>query len=361
MLGGALPPQGRPSHAYLFHGPPGAGKRAAARAFAAVLLAEGSSDPAGAQARVEHGTHPDLTWVVPTGATEMRVSDIDEAVVAAATRTPFESRRRVFVIEGADLMNDNAANRMLKTLEEPPSFVHLVLLTDRPSRVLQTISSRCQPVRFDALSPEDIARSGLHGIAPETALACARLALGDGERAKMLAYGDGAALRSEAETFARAACAGTVRPLAAEALIDRAKALGAAVAASIEETTAEGMDMLPKKEQARARREGEERAKRAARGAQTDGLDRALVLVGLWLRDVACVMDGAPELIHAVDRRSQLEEDAASLADRGVRPNRLRDAIAVIDSTRFGLRELNLTPDLALDALASRLARGLAG
>ena len=104
VIGGALPPEGSPSHAYLFHGPPGAGKRAAARAFAAALLSEGSSDPAGAAARVEHGTHPDLTWVVPTGATEMRVSDIDEPVVAAASHTPFESRRRVFVIEGAELM-----------------------------------------------------------------------------------------------------------------------------------------------------------------------------------------------------------------------------------------------------------------
>src|SRR5262249_18567363 len=130
VLGRALPPEGVPSHAYLFHGPPGAGKRAAARAFASALLAEGVADPDGARARVAHGTRPDLTWVVPTGATEMRVSDIDEPVVAAATRTPFEARRRVFVIEGADLMNDNAANRMLKTLEEPPPFVHIVLLTD---------------------------------------------------------------------------------------------------------------------------------------------------------------------------------------------------------------------------------------
>ena len=359
VLGGALPPQGRPSHAYLFHGPPGAGKRVAARAFAAVLLAEGSVDPAGAQLRVEHGTHPDLTWVVPTGAAVMRVSDIDEAVVAAATRTPFESRRRVFVIEDADLMNDEAANRMLKTLEEPPSFVHLVLLTDRPSRVLPTVSSRCQAVRFDARAPEDIA-AGLHGIAPDTALACARLALGDAQRASMLAYGDGAALRGEAETYARAACAGAVAPPAAQALLDRAKALGAAEGAAIEAATAEGLDMLPKKEQSRARRDGEERAKRAARGALTDGLDRALVLVGLWLRDVACVMDGAPDLVHGVDRLPQLQEDAAALAARGVSPHRLRDGIALIDDTRAGVRELNLTPDLALDALASRLARGLA-
>ena len=158
------------------------------------------------------------------------------------------------------MLTAEAFNALLKTLEEPPSFVHLVLLTDRPSRVLPTVSSRCQAVRFDARSPQDIA-AGLHGIPPDTALACARLALGDADRATMLAYGDGAALRGEAETYARAACAGAMAPPAAQALLDRAKALGAAEGAAIEAATAESLDMLPKKEQSRARREGDERAR----------------------------------------------------------------------------------------------------
>ena len=85
----------------------------------------GARDPDAVAERVARGTHPDLTWVTPSGAAEMLVGDIEEPVVAAATRTPFESARRVFVIEGADTMNDQAANRMLKTLEEPPPFVHL--------------------------------------------------------------------------------------------------------------------------------------------------------------------------------------------------------------------------------------------
>ena len=131
VLTPALPPAGRPSHAYLFHGPAGSGKRDVARAFAAALLADGAPDPDNARMRAQHGVHPDLTWVTPSGAAEMLVSDIDEPVIAAATRTPFESRRRVFVIERVDTMHDNAANRMLKTLEEPPPFAHLLLLTDR--------------------------------------------------------------------------------------------------------------------------------------------------------------------------------------------------------------------------------------
>ncbi|MCW3027445.1 MAG: hypothetical protein JWN81_656, partial [Solirubrobacterales bacterium] len=147
VLGPALPPQGRPSHAYLFHGPAGTGKRTIARAFAAALLADGAADPQGVRERVGRDAHPDLTWVTPSGAAEMLVSDVEEPVVAAAARTPFESTRRVFVIEAVDAMNDQAANRMLKTLEEPPSFAHLLLLTDRREEVLATIASRCQHVR----------------------------------------------------------------------------------------------------------------------------------------------------------------------------------------------------------------------
>jgi DNA polymerase-3 subunit delta' len=187
VLGAALA-AGDPSHAYLFYGPPGTGKRTAARALAAELLATGEADPEAARRRVLAGTHPDLTWVKPTGAHVMRVSDVEEPVVSAATRTPFESSRRVFVLERADTMNDEVANRMLKTLEEPPDFVHLILLTDAIGQVLETVISRCQLVRFDTLSPERIAVAlQQDGVDPARAGACGRLALGNLTRARYLA------------------------------------------------------------------------------------------------------------------------------------------------------------------------------
>jgi DNA polymerase III subunit delta' len=99
VLGAALAEGGRPSHAYLLHGPAGSGKRAAARAFAAELLSRGAADAESARLRVMHGTHPDLTWVTPSGAHEMLRRDVDEAVVSAAARTPFEASHRVFVLE----------------------------------------------------------------------------------------------------------------------------------------------------------------------------------------------------------------------------------------------------------------------
>src|SRR5437588_1384819 len=205
VLGPALAPGARASHAYLFYGPGGAGKRAAARAIAAELLTAGSPDPAGVRARVASGAHPDLTWVAPSGAHEILVSDIDGPVVSAASKTPFEAACRVFVIERVDELGDEAANRMLKTLEEPASFVHLILLSERLAEVLPTIRSRCQLVRFDAPSVEETAAALEElGVEPQTAMACARLALGDGERARQLIGSEGRALRAAAERYARA-------------------------------------------------------------------------------------------------------------------------------------------------------------
>src|SRR5215211_5886167 len=195
VLGAAL--DGAPAHAYLLHGPAGSGKRDAARDFAAGLLARGASDPESARLRVQHGTHPDLTWVAPSGAHEMLRRDVDEAVVAAAAHTPFEASFRVFVLERADTMNDEAANALLKTLEEPPDYVVLLLLTDRPTQVLPTVASRCQPVRFEPPAPTELAaRLEARGAPPARAEAAARLSLGDGERALALVDGDGAVLRA---------------------------------------------------------------------------------------------------------------------------------------------------------------------
>jgi DNA polymerase-3 subunit delta' len=357
VLGAALAPTGRPSHAYLFSGPAGSGKRTVARAFATALLTEGAADPAGAALRVEHGAHPDLTWVAPTSAAGILVGDVDEAVVAGAARTPFESTRRVFVIEDADELNDQAANRMLKTLEEPPSFAHLILLTSRPGEVLPTIASRCQAVRFDAPSDDDVAaRVGRHGVAPETALACARLGLGDARRALALALGEGPALRAGAEAVARGALRGTIAGRPWSALIAQARAAGARAGDEVEAALDADLQYAISKDHNRMRREAGERGKRAARRAQTAALDRGLALVGLWLRDVACVLDGVPELAHNSDRAALLAEDAAL----GVPAARLRDAQGLVEQTRAAF-ELNPNEELALDALGSRLARTLAG
>jgi DNA polymerase III subunit delta' len=347
--------QGKASHAYLFHGPSGTGKRAIARAFAAALLADGARDPGTVAERVARDCHPDLTWVTPSGAAEMLVSDIEEPVVAAAARTPFESARRVFVLEGVDTMNDQAANRMLKTLEEPPAFAHLLLLTDRREDVLATIASRCQQVRFDPLPSARIAqRLELDGVEGERARACARLAMGDAGQAARLASDEGVALRARAEEFVRASLAAKTGGRPWLGLLDLAKAAGAAAGERAQERMARELEMVPQKERKRYEREGLEARRRGERRTRTQTLDTALRMAELWLRDVLCVCEGAPDLVYALDRTSQLSQDA-----EGREPARLREAIELVGDTRLSL-SLNVAEELALEALAYRLEALLA-
>ncbi len=356
VLGAALPPGGRASHAYLFHGPSGSGKRTAARAFAAALLAAGSPDPASATARVQRGAHPDLTWVTPSGAHELLVSDVGEPVVGAAARTPFEASRRVFVIERADTMNDEAGNRMLKTLEEPASFVHLVLLTDRPSEVMPTIASRCQHVRFDPLPAGEVARrlEHDHGVAAATASACARLASGDAGRAVALATGDGPDLRAAAERFARAALRGEMASRPWREVLAQARRRGDGVVAELERTHERDRELLDRRERRRADTEHAERSRRLRRRAETRALDLSLSLAARWFRDAACVALGAGELVGHLDRQAELEADAA-----GRDFQRLRAAVELVEETRQRL-VLNVSEELACEALGYRLERELA-
>jgi DNA polymerase-3 subunit delta' len=355
VLEAALPPAGLPSHAYLFHGPPGSGKRIVARSFASALLSEGAPDSTGVAERVTRGAHPDLAWVTPSGAAEMLVSDIDQPVVAAASRTPFEATRRVFVIERAHTLNDQAANRLLKTLEEPPAFAHLLLLSDRPGDLLPTIRSRCQAVRFDPPSSEAIA-AGLvaQDIEPETARACARLAMGDSEAALALAAGDGPALREAAESFARAGLAGRVHEAPWLMLLDRARRHGERAVSELRGALDAELELLDARDRRRHEREATERTRRASRRATTQALDRGLQLAGLWFRDIACLIVDAEDVVYATDRLPELRADAA-----GRDPGRLQSALEAVEDTRERL-SLHVSEELACEALAYRLERELA-
>jgi DNA polymerase III subunit delta' len=338
VLAPALSPSGTPSHAYLFHGPAGAGKRKVARAVAAALLAKGASSPETVAERVGRDSHPDLTWVRPSGAAEMLVGDIDEAVVAAASRTPFESARRVFVIEGAETLNDQAANRLLKTLEEPPPYVHLLLLSDRLQDVMGTIVSRCQLVRFDPL-PAELIKSSLtaNGVDEPRALAAARLAMGDAALAERLSGEEGATLRACAE-----------RPWLG--LLDAAKAAGSEAGERSAEALAGELELLPSKERKKHEREALDARRRGERRARTGTLDLGLRLTELWLRDLLCLAEGADDLIYAVDRRAELEADAEIAAQAGGEGT-LERAIELVGATRLSL-SLNVSEELALESLA---------
>lgn len=352
-----------PTHAYLFHGPAGVGKRTVARAFAASLLAAGSGAPDEVRGRAARGSHPDLTWVTPSGAGEMLVGDVDEAVVAAAARTPFESRRRVFVLEDAHTLNDQAANRLLKTLEEPAPFAHFVLLAPTPRELLPTIASRCQQVRFDPLPParieERLRERGEPAVAggasaDATLAACARLALGDARLAGRLAGEWGSHLRARVEAFVRGAANGDTAGRPWLELLQAARDAGTSAGEELAARVAGELELLPARERRRHEREAVDAQRRAERRARGGALDLALRLAQLWLRDMWCVAEGAGEVVYALDRLPELERDAA-----GRSPARLLEGVELVRDTRLRLT-LNVSEELALEALAYRLQALLA-
>ena len=284
----------------------------------------------------------------------MLVADIEEPVVAAAARTPFESARRVFVIESVEQMNDQAANRMLKTLEEPPRFAHLLLLTERREDVLPTIASRCQHVRFDPLPPATIARA-LGDVDDQRALACARLAQGDGALAARLASEPGGQLRAAAEEFARAARSGAMASRPWMGLLETARAAGTAAGEDADERLARDLELVPQRERKRYEREALEARRRGERRMRIETLGLALRLAELWLRDVLCVCEGAPELVLAVDRTAELHQDA-----EGCSSSPLRRAVELVSEARLSLA-LHVSEELALEALGYRLQELLSG
>ncbi|MBA2475085.1 MAG: ATP-binding protein, partial [Actinobacteria bacterium] len=140
LLRAALAENG--AHAFLLHGPPGVGKRRAAFAFAGELL----GDPG----RVERRAHPDLYVVEPIGD-QIRIDEIRELRRDLHMR-PFEAERRVYLVLGAERMNDEAADALLKDLEEPPPYAVVALVADDLGPLSETIRSRCQLVPFRRLS-----------------------------------------------------------------------------------------------------------------------------------------------------------------------------------------------------------------
>lgn len=149
---------GRIAHAYLFTGPGGIGKRAAALALAQALncqRGEAVDDGCGACQscrKIARGLHPDVQVIEPGGAT-LKIEQV-RALQADAALGPYEAKRKVFILDRAEKMTEQAANALLKTLEEPPGWTVIVLLTTTPSALPSTIVSRCQMVTFSAISPD---------------------------------------------------------------------------------------------------------------------------------------------------------------------------------------------------------------
>ena len=325
------------AHAYLFHGPPGVGKRALAKAFAAELLGDAP--------RVERGSHPDLYELEPLGD-QIRIDAIRELRRDLHMR-PFEADRRVYLIFGAHAMNDEAADALLKDLEEPPAYAVIVLVADELGSLAETIRSRCQLVPFRRLSERTV-RAAIAAQAPELppdeATAIARVAAGRLDRARLLLDDAAAKRRMERLQLARSVYLASEFDAAAAAEVvvagSRARARQAREAA---EADVAGLELTE--------RETEQRLRRAARGAEREELLAALEELAAWYRDVVAIAAGAETAVHC-DHAAELREDATL--------ERLAGAEAAAELARQAWRnfeEFNLNAPLALEALFIQLRR----
>ena len=139
---------GRISHAYLFVGPPGSGKLAAAQALAqCIICPDGGDTTCGECIRVAHHTHPDVRWLAPASSKGYLIDQIRE-LIDDSIRAPLRASSKVYVLDRVDLLRGPSANALLKTIEEPPEGVVFILLGRTVDAVLPTIVSRCQVIPF---------------------------------------------------------------------------------------------------------------------------------------------------------------------------------------------------------------------
>jgi DNA polymerase-3 subunit delta' len=330
-----------PSHAYLLHGPRGAGKDEAANAFVAGLLHA-------TERRIADESHPDLYVVEPEG--EAILIDQIRALRNDLHLRPFEAERRSYVIREAETMGRDAANALLKSLEEPPAYAVFVLVCNDRARLLPTIESRCQVVRFRTPSPAAIA-TALGGDAE--AVACARLAHGNLDLARRMHATP--AVRERLERFAELAIAAADDPsfdaaAGAAEIVGYARAAGDEAEAVVVAQRDAALARLPEgrqlsRERARVERSFDALAKRRRRRAETDELRAAVdAAIGVW-RDVLCVAVGASAAVISSDRLSSL----APIAERAGQVG----AEGVLQAARDVRRSLELPviPSLAAERL----------
>ena len=152
---------GRSSHAYLFLGGAGAGKRLIANTFAKALQCEGEKRPCDSCKSCHafnHGNHPDVIYFQPlkNGKT-YTIEDVREQLLETVDLKPFQYEKKIYIIEKADTLNIQSQNALLKTLEEPPAHAVFLLLAERAEAFLSTILSRVVVMKIRPLSAETIA------------------------------------------------------------------------------------------------------------------------------------------------------------------------------------------------------------
>lgn len=146
------------SHAYIINGEKGMGKRTVAKAFAMTLLCEekGTVPCMKCHSCVQALTdnNPDLIMITPDKPTTLSIDHIRQTLVNDVELKPYSNSHKVYIVEDAELMNNAAQNAILKTIEEPPEYAVIILLTTNISALLQTVLSRCVKLDMQPLKKE---------------------------------------------------------------------------------------------------------------------------------------------------------------------------------------------------------------
>lgn len=385
VVAGGEPGRGAMTHAWLFTGPPGSGRSVAARAFAAALQctepergAQTASDPGwrpepgcghcdGCHTALA-GTHGDVDVVTPQGLS-IKVKEARD-LVARSARAPGLGRWQVVLLEDADRLTEDAANALLKAVEEPPARGVWLLCVPTPDDLVPTIRSRCRHLRLR--TPAASAVAGVleraDGVDPARAAWAARAAQGHLGRARRLATDEQARQRrmqvldlvKELGSVGR--CFGAARDLVDAVKEDAERAVkpleeseSAALLAALGSGGTRGKgkaSTAAPRGSAGAVKELEERQRSRATRTRRDAFDLALTDLAAFYRDVLVLQSGA--------RVSAVHGDVADVAQRVARGSTLEQTLRRIEAVLACGRavDANVDPLLAVEEMALALRSG---
>lgn len=332
-------------HAYLFVGPPGSGKKTAALALACAVFCDDGCGACPSCTRIRRRTHPDVHLIEPEGSAGYLIEQVRQ-VIHDVSLAPVEGPRKVYIFDSADLFNESSASAFLKTLEEPPDDVLIVLLAHSYERVLPTVASRCQVVRFRRIPPAEAAAVLVErtGAGPDEALAALAAAGGVAARAKDF-------LGSPSRRAARTLVMRELKDLAAMDEYDvlvAAKGLLSAVKAPLEDVklaqaaeVAAQSDFLGRG----ASKSLEDRHKRELTAREREGIGEVLNVAESWLRDCLTISQGVGDLAVNRDALDAMEEVGAVMT-----PAAAAASLGAVNEARR-LISYNVSPQLAVEAM----------
>lgn len=342
-------------HAYLFTGPAGSNKTQAAFALAQALVCpQGAAGPRGGACgacdgcgRAKRRVHPDVHFFAPEGAAAYLVEQIRE-IVADVALAPIQAKRKIYILDRVDLMNVNAANAFLKTLEEPPPGVVFILLGRTRKSVLPTIASRCQTVPFRHIPPTEAAGIVSQNTGADAELARQAIEACSGSITSAIGFireKGNARIRFRQELLRELGRLPQMDDwrvlLLARRLVEESKALVDQVRVSLEAELEENRDLFERS----AIRRIEARNKRQLSLKTSEYLHQCISILKSWLRDVMTVAVGTPELIINVDVAADIQRVGADadVARIGAALRRIEEAEDALD--------YNVSPETCLDVI----------